>query len=226
MTIALASKVRGSAVQVAQALLGVHLVHRLRLGNTFHTLRGRIVETEAYDETDAASHSCRGRTSRNLVMFGPAGRAYVYRSYGLHWCLNVVCGAEGFGAAVLLRALQPLAGQALMKVHRTQLKPTGGPARGAPQPTAQALCPEVRLARGPGCLTQAMGIDASHYGCDLLDTADALRLEVGDAAQPPWVATPRIGISQAQEALWRFCVVGSPYVSGKKVAAPSASPQI
>ena len=130
----------GSAAEVARALLGQVLVHETAEG----CCAGIIVETEAYDEKDPASHSFRGRTPRNGPMFEVGGTCYVYRSYGIHWCINVACGPKGHGAAVLLRALQPLHGLDLMARRRKV------PAHGPQDP--------VRLCSGPGKLTQAMGV--------------------------------------------------------------------
>jgi DNA-3-methyladenine glycosylase len=188
------------APDVAQALLGCVLVHDTDAG----TAAGRIVETEAYDQTDAASHSARGRTPRNAAMFGPGGYAYVYRSYGIHWCMNVSCGPDGFGAAVLLRALEPLEGLVLMARRRN---------------LAEVL--PLQLCRGPGNLTQAMGIAGLHNGVDLL--AGPLRLTRGAAveAQRVWVG-PRIGITKAAEVPWRFAIGDSPYVSGKRLISPAS----
>lgn len=179
----------GTAPEAARALLGKLLVHESSEG----TVVGRIVETEAYDETDLASHSCRGRTKRNQVMFAQGGVWYVYRSYGLHWCLNVVVGPEDFGAAVLLRAVEPLSGQDLMRARRGAIQ-------------------DRDLARGPGRLCQAFGVDARCYGASALKSPLFL---AGPArsSRPRVITTPRIGISMAKETLWRFCVADSPYVS-------------
>jgi DNA-3-methyladenine glycosylase len=154
---------------------------------------GRIVETEAYDETDPASHCFGGRTERTRVMFGPGGYAYVYRSYGIHWCFNVTAGRDGFGAAVLVRAVEPLEGLDLMARRRG------------------SRSTDRDLSRGPGRLTQAMGIDRSHYGVDLV--SGSLRITTGRAV---WrvVVTPRVGITRAVESPWRFVVAGNRYVSG------------
>jgi DNA-3-methyladenine glycosylase len=158
---------------------------------------GRIVETEAYDETDPASHCYGGRTERTRVMFGPGGYAYVYRSYGIHWCFNITAGRDGFGAAVLVRAVEPLEGRELM-VRRRGSGPT-----------------DRDLSRGPGRLTRAMGIDRSHYGVDLI--SGPLRVTWGRAARRV-VATPRVGITRAVEEPWRFVVAGNRYVSGPLVS--------
>ena len=154
---------------------------------------GVIVETERYQEDDPASHSFRGPKGRALVMFGPPGRLYVYRSYGLHWCANLVCEPEGRGAAVLIRALAPLHGIPTMRARR----------RGA---VDRLLC------AGPGRLTEALAIDRH------LDGADALRpggrVTLSRAPGPVDVVSgPRIGISVAADRPWRFGLAGSPYLS-------------
>lgn len=180
----------GHPTEIARRLLGCHLVRR-------HEDRlqvGRIVETEAYCEGDPASHSCRGRTARNASMFASAGNAYVYLIYGLNHCLNIVTGPEGYGAAVLIRALEPLEGIELMAANRGRA---------------------TDLMNGPGKLCQALGIDRSLDGEDLL-TSDLLSL----LEQPPLsesriLATPRIGITQGQDRLWRFVDVESSQLSRK-----------
>ena len=154
---------------------------------------GRIVETEAYDRDDPASHSFRGHTTRNGTMFGAPGNAYVYRSYGIHWCLNFVCGDSGHGAGVLLRAIEPLAGLDLMR-HR----------RGC---TVLLL-----LCAGPGRLAQALGITHDHDGMAL----DRPPFILTPPAQPATlIAGPRIGITKAVDVPWRFGLAGSPFLSRK-----------
>ena len=180
-----------SALHVAKALVGTFLIHDTPGGR----IAGRIVETEAYDESDAASHSYVGLTSRNRVMFGPGGFAYVYRSYGIHWCMNVTCGPQGYGAAVLLRALEPLEGLELMAQRRS-----------VPAQRPRDLC------RGPGRLTQALGITDQHYGLRLRD--GPLWIARGPRRQMVVACSTRIGISKAQDAPWRFFAAGSPFVSG------------
>ena len=152
---------------------------------------GVIVETEAYAPDDPASHAFRGRTSRNATMFGPAGRLYVYRSYGVHWCANVVCAVEGVGAAVLLRALEPTVGLDVMRARR-----------GIDDPGL--------LASGPGRLTQALGISRAHDGLDLSAPPFAL---VAPQSPPAIVESTRVGITRATDKPWRYSVAGSTFVS-------------
>jgi len=165
-------------------------------------MSGIIVETEAYDQDEPASHSCMGPTKRNHVMFGPAGYIYVYRSYGVHWCFNVVTGVEGRGSAVLVRAVEPIEGEQLMS--RLRRKAAG-----------KDIGPR-ELARGPGRLCQALGITIDAYGHDATKTPLFF-------AKPPRTAdaldvkqTPRIGIRKAVDLPWRFCAAGCDYVSGAK----------
>jgi DNA-3-methyladenine glycosylase len=144
-----------------------------------------ISEVEAYAPDDPASHSFRGETSRNTSMFGPAGTLYVYRSYGIHWCANVVTGDRGDGAAVLIRAGVPVQGIPTMVARR---------GRGD------------HLADGPGKLCQALGISGEHDGL-VLDGHGPIRLEPGDRSVA-FTATPRIGITRAVELPWRFLATG------------------
>ena len=149
------------------------------------------METEAYAPDDPASHSYRGRTRRNAAMFGPAGRLYVYRSYGIHWCANVVCEADGVGAAVLLRALEPTAGIERMRERRG--------------------LEDVRLlCAGPGRLTEALGITGAHDGLPL----DRSPFELRPAPRPVAThATTRVGITRAGELPWRYVLAGSSFPS-------------
>jgi DNA-3-methyladenine glycosylase len=152
---------------------------------------GRIVEVEAYDQEDPASHAYRGRTARNAAMFGPPGHAYVYRSYGVHWCLNLVCGDRGVAEAVLIRALEPTSG---LDVQESR--------RGVKD--ARALC------SGPGKLCQALGITREHDGLAL----DLPPFELEARAKIPEIVTgPRIGITRATELNWRYGEADSPFLS-------------
>jgi DNA-3-methyladenine glycosylase len=174
---------------VAPRLLGAVLVCGDR--------SARIVEVEAYrGADDPASHAFGGCTARNATMFGPAGHLYVYRSYGIHWCANVVCGRSGVASAVLLRAAEPLRGFEAMRAAR---------------PAARR---SVDLCSGPGKLCQALGIDGAHDGVDLLATTAPVQL-VTDGAPPPvdLVRTVRVGISRAVDRPWRWYVAGDPNVS-------------
>jgi DNA-3-methyladenine glycosylase len=146
---------------------------------------------EAYGPDDPASHAFRGRTTRNASMFGPAGHLYVYRSYGVHWCANVVSADEGIGAAVLLRALEPTAGLGVMQARRVTDDPRF-------------------LAAGPGRLTQALGITAAHDGLDLLQPPFVLEPPAGPVDV---VASPRVGITRAAKMPWRYSLAGSTFVS-------------
>ena len=181
---------------VARELLGCRLVRKL--DDTL--LAGAIVETEAYiGESDLACHARAGRTPRTQVMYGPPGFAYVYFTYGMHWMLNLVTEAEGFPAAVLIRALEPLEGIARMQELR------GG----------KTLS---QLASGPAKLTRALGIAREENGMDCCRPGSPLTLTRGEAVQSSSVAaTPRIGLGQTPEPWlskpWRFAVRGNQYVS-------------
>jgi DNA-3-methyladenine glycosylase len=171
-----------SVHEVAPDLVGCEL--------TCNGAGGPIVEVEAYDQADPASHSYRGRTPRTEVMFGPAGHIYVYRSYGVHWCMNLVCDREGHGAAVLIRALEPRHGLERMRRRR------GG--RG-----------DRELAAGPGRLTQALGITGELNGARVGDEV-VIRPRTG---REQVVTGVRIGISTAVDAPWRYARADSRYLS-------------
>lgn len=171
-------------VEAAGALVGFTVVH----GDA----AGVIVETEAYHEREPACHAHVGSTARTRVLFGRAGIAYVYRSYGIHALLNVVLEPPGVGAAVLIRALQPVDGLEAMRARRG--------------------CQDVEaLCSGPGKLTQALAIGLERNMADLRDGPIALHPPAGPS--PPLVASPRIGITKAAELPWRFSAAGSRYVS-------------
>jgi DNA-3-methyladenine glycosylase len=191
--------------QVARALLGKVLVRRRR----GRLLAGRIVEAEAYlGAGDAAAHSAAGRTARNAVLFGAAGRAYVYFIYGNHYCLNVSCMPEGEPGCVLLRALEPLAG--LREMARARGLPVAG--------LREARAPALRkLTSGPGRLCAALGITrAGHNGVDLCSAASPLYLADDGHGRVQVARTPRIGITKAAAARLRFVAAGSGFVSGKR----------
>jgi DNA-3-methyladenine glycosylase len=189
-------------LSLAQALLGMHLVRRCR----GETLRGRIVEVEAYhQDNDPAAHSFRGKTERNAVMFGPPGHLYVYFIYGVHYCMNVVTEAEGVGAAVLIRGIEPLAGHDFMQRQR------GEKIKGR------------QLTNGPGKCCQAFDIGPKQNGINLV--SDELFLENPEdgnllSDSESLATSPRIGISKAIELLWRFYLEGNPYVSKPPRAFP------
>lgn len=170
-------------VAVAREMIGATLL--------FEGVGGEIVETEAYDREDPASHSFSGPTARNAVMFGPPGHAYVYLSYGIHWCLNAVCGPEGHGAAVLIRALRPTEGIERMRERRR----AGG---------------ERGLCSGPGRLAQALGVTRAANGLAVDAMPFSLRART---VEPDILVGARIGISKAVELPWRFGLAGSAHLS-------------
>jgi DNA-3-methyladenine glycosylase len=172
-----------SVHEVAPDLIGVTLL--------VDGVGGPIVELEAYDQEDPASHAFRGRTVRNAAMFGPPGHAYVYRSYGVHWCLNLVCDEPGRAEAVLIRALQPVHGLDAMRARR-------------------GIEAERSLCSGPGRLCQALAVTGEHDGLPL----DAPPFELLAREGVPEIATgPRIGITRATELGWRYALAGSPFLS-------------
>src|SRR4051812_29444191 len=186
-----------SVHSVAPELIGATLL--------FVDIGGIIVEVEAYHHTDPAAHSFGGRTERNAIMFGPPGFAYVYRSYGIHWCLNFVCEEEGSASAVLIRALEPTTGIAAMRRRR-------------------GVAEEQLLCAGPGRLCQALGITREQDGAALDRPPFVLRAP----EQPVDIVTgPRIGISKAVDKPWRYGLAGSRFLSrpfrpGKILKPPTA----
>jgi DNA-3-methyladenine glycosylase len=172
-----------SSHEVAPDLIGVTLL--------VDGVGGPIVEVEAYDQDDPASHSFNGPTPRNAVMFGPAGHAYVYRSYGIHWCLNVVCAEPGRADAVLIRALAPEHGIETMRARRS-------------------VDAERSLCSGPGKLCQALAVTGAHDGLPLDEPPFELRPR---AAEPTIVTGTRIGLTRAADRPWRYGLAGSPYLS-------------
>lgn len=173
----------------APALLGCYIERQL--GG--QRLVGRIVETEAYDQEDAASHSYRGQTPRTEVMFGPPGRAYVYFTYGMHHCFNIVVGPQGRGSAVLVRALEPISGLPAMRANRPGVD-------------------DSQLTNGPAKLCYALSIDRRLNGHDLSRPPLLFRLNE-DLPAEPVVQAKRIGISRDTHRRWRWYLKGNPYVS-------------
>ena len=190
-----------SARRVARDLVGCVLVRRLEGGQT---LAARILEVEAYlgDGSDPSSHAHSGPTARNQSMFGPPGRLYAYKSYGIHTCANVVCEAKGIGAAVLLRAAEPLLGVDVMRAHRGIDASAGGRS----------------IASGPGRLAQALGLGVEDDGLSILGRDFGI-YRSGEQEPPVTVrAGPRIGISKATDLPYRYFVPGHPLVSGPRGA--------
>jgi DNA-3-methyladenine glycosylase len=182
-----------SVREVARDLIGTILL--------VNGVGGRIVEVEAYHHTDPAAHSFRGPTERNAVMFGPPGYAYVYRSYGIHWCLNLVCEPQGSASAVLIRALEPTTGLPAMRRRR-------------------GAADERLLCSGPGRLCQALGVTGAYSGLAL----DAPPFAIFARRGPVQVVVgPRIGITKAVDKPWRYGLKGSRFVS-KPFAKRANSP--
>ena len=178
---------------------------------TFGDCAVRIVETEAYTENDPASHSVRGRTRRNAAMFGPPGHLYVYFTYGMHWCANVVCAAEGVGEAVLLRAGEPIRGVETIRIRRTQAAATGRSGAGKSPPARVGV---RGLTNGPAKLCQALGIDGSADGVDLCGPSGGVHI-VDSGLHPPDDPgrSSRIGIRVGTALAWRWFVRDDPDVS-------------
>ena len=185
------------ATEVAPDLLGRVLVRVLPGGER---LAARIVEAEAYMDRDPASHSYRGRTPRNEVMFGPPGRLYVYFTYGMHFCMNVVTGHEGEGSAVLLRAGEPLRGLATMRARR-------------------GTSDVRRLCAGPARWTQAFSIGRAENGADLVRGRAVYLLDGVPAPRSTIVRTTRVGVGVAVDRRWRFVIERDPFVSPGRPAA-------
>jgi DNA-3-methyladenine glycosylase len=205
-----------SALEVAPAVLGCVLEHETAEG----LVAVRITEVEAYmGAGDPASHAYRGRTARNGVMFGPPGHAYVYFTYGMHFCVNMVCLTPGTASAVLLRAGEVIAGEELARTRR--------------QPVGRAATTDVRdrdLARGPARLCQAMAIDRALDGADVCDPSSSLRMLAGEGALSDGASSdgasvevctgPRVGIREAADRPWRFWLAGDPTVSVYRAHVP------
>jgi DNA-3-methyladenine glycosylase len=218
------------SVQVAPDLLGCVISHDTPAGLVAVTL----VEVEAYaGEADPASHAFRGRTARNAVMFGPPGHVYVYFTYGMHFCMNLVCEPEGHASAVLLRAGRVIDGVPLACARRSGSAGMRGSSgvpdepgftgwRAARHQTPGVLRREMDLARGPARLCQALGVDRSHDGADLCDPASPLRVLA--PLEPVTAASisrgPRVGVSRAADVTWRFWITGEPAVSPYRRYAP------
>ncbi len=188
---------RRPVVEVARDLVGCVVRHQ--------DCAGVIVETEAYHDSEPACHAFAGLTQRTATLFGPAGHAYVYRSYGIHALLNAVCEAEGIGAAVLIRALQPVEGLERMRARRGSER-------------LEALC------SGPGKLTQALGIELAHNGCDLMRGPVVLSPRPREWREVEVTVDRRIGITKAVDLPWRFLARGSRFVSRPARARAQPAP--
>ncbi|MFF5157315.1 DNA-3-methyladenine glycosylase [Streptomyces sp. NPDC000348] len=195
-------KLAHTAEEVAPKLLGAVLTHETPEG----TVSISITETEAYSgAADPASHAYRGETPRNAVMFGPAGRLYVYRSHGLHWCANVVTGTDGTASAVLIRAGRVVEGEDLARKRRGE------------------KVESARLARGPGNFCRALGITAEHNGTELL-AGTSVVLSEGEPVPAALIRVgPRVGVSKAHDWQHRFYLAGDPTVSAYRLS-PRAKP--
>lgn len=213
----------------APLLLGCTLTRTITLNGEKHKLVARIVETEAYDQDDPASHAFGGPSERNAAMFGPAGHLYVYVSYGMHHCCNVVCGPEGFGSGCLVRAVEPLEGIEVMR----ELREAGHAYKGLQTASAGIGCDEAQAGRagkeqaerarkhplklrdltnGPGKVCAALGIDKALYGHDL--TAEPLVLDFAPLLPGETIgSSPRVGISKNIDAPKRFFIEGNVFVS-------------
>jgi len=209
----------GSSLQVAAKLLGCVLEHDTADGR----VAVQLTEVEAYEGmADPASHAYRGQTARNAVMFGPPGHAYVYFTYGMHFCVNLVCGPVGTPTAVLLRAGRVIDGAPLAAQRRLAGRP------------GAAVLAERDLARGPARLCQALGIDRAQDGADVCDPVCPLRIrpeplarDGGPSASPLATVSrgPRVGVSSAADRPWRFWLTGDPTVSAYRPHVPRARPK-
>ncbi|MBS6385749.1 MAG: DNA-3-methyladenine glycosylase [Atopobium sp.] len=200
----------------APLLLGCTLTRTITLNGEKHKLVARIVETEAYDQDDPASHAFGGPSERNAAMFGPAGHLYVYVSYGMHHCCNVVCGPEGFGSGCLVRAVEPLEGTAAMR----ELREAGRAGKAHTGHAGKEQAERARkhplklrdLTNGPGKVCAALGIDKGLYGHDL--TVEPLVLEFAPLLPGETIGrSPRVGISKNIDAPKRFFIEGNEFVS-------------
>ena len=200
----------------APLLLGCTLTRTITLNGEKHKLVARIVETEAYDQDDPASHAFGGLSERNAAMFGPAGHLYVYVSYGMHHCCNVVCGPEGFGSGCLVRAVEPLEGTAAMR----ELREAGRAGKAHTGHAGKEQAERARkhplklrdLTNGPGKVCAALGIDKELYGHDL--TVEPLVLEFAPLLPGETIgSSPRVGISKNIDAPKRFFIEGNAFVS-------------
>ena len=206
----------GPSLQIASRLLGCVLEHQTPAG----LVAVLLTDVEAYEgSADPASHSYRGRTARNGVMFGPPGHAYVYFTYGMHFCVNLVCLPAGTSSAVLLRAGRIVEGTSLAAARRLAGRPA-------------ARVPDRDLARGPARLCQALGIDRAQDGADVCDPASPLRVRPGPPGPPPpgpprprVSRGPRVGVSSAADRPWRFWLTGDPTVSPYRPYAPRTRPE-
>ena len=192
----------------APMLLGCTLTRTITLNGEKHKLVARIVETEAYDQDDPASHAFGGPSERNAAMFGPAGHIYVYVSYGMHHCCNVVCGPEGFGSGCLVRAVEPLEGVEVMR----ELREAGRAGKEQAERARKHPLKLRDLTNGPGKVCAALGIDKGLYGHDL--TVEPLVLEFAPLLPGETIGrSPRVGISKNIDAPKRFFIEGNEFVS-------------
>ena len=192
----------------APLLLGCTLTRTITLNGEKHKLVARIVETEAYDQDDPASHAFGGPSERNTAMFGPAGHLYVYVSYGMHHCCNVVCGPKGFGSGCLVRAVEPLEGVEVMR----ELREAGRAGKEQAERARKHPLKLRDLTNGPGKVCAALGIDKELYGHDL--TVEPLVLEFAPLLPRETIGcSPRVGISKNADAPKRFFIEGNAFVS-------------